>query len=276
MNIHITDQDLFENLQAAALCRLEIGSKLYGLAHAESDTDYLYILPRTIDEGESFLSSHHQIQYKDTDKAIDHNFTNLYAFITNCLSGDNTINFECLHSPQLHASPLHFLGELAPYFRNYHVIRAYLGFCDRDIRHYNRHKSLKDKASAIIHIQRGYLFAQAIFEDKFELLLPELITYAKTVRQAYEMKDYQVYELMLPTIQQEVKNFRQNKVNKALESKQLAKNMLPHYQALLDEKLQVFVKSDFYRTRQAKISAINAQKLLHIYYHAYEYWVDYT
>lgn len=275
MNIHFTDTNLFENLQSAALCRLEIGSKMYGIQHAESDIDYLYILPRTKEEIDSFLSSHHQLQYKDMQASIDHNFTNLYAFINNCISGDNTINFECLHSKDLRESPLKFLYNLRLYFYNYNIIKAYLGFCDRDIRHYGRHKTMKDKASAIIHIKRGFTFAKNIFGNKFQLIDNEIITFAKEVRQAYKTQNYEQYEKELPMIQQSIKDFRQNEINKAMESKLLPKILLPEYQKELDEQLQYFVNQSFYQEQQTKISATNAQKILALFYDAHENWVSY-
>ncbi len=275
MNIHFSDKALLENLQMSALCRLEVGSRLYGLQHKDSDTDYLYILPRTALESKSFLVSQHQLQYKDTPNGIDHNFTNLYAFITNCLSGESTINFECLHSAQLLDSPLAFLANHASFFYNYNIIKSYLGLCDRDIRHYSRQPTRKDKASAIIHIRRGFRFAQHIFENKFQLIDNELIDFAKQVRFAFQNHEEQAYEADLPTIQQKVKEFRQNKLNKALESKQLVKEMSPELQCKLDELLYEFVSRDFYQVQQQKITLPHQQKMMNLSYNANENWVIY-
>jgi hypothetical protein len=275
MNIHFAEQSLFENLCDAALCRLEVGSKMYGLQHAESDTDYLYILPRTVLEEHSFLFSYHQFQYKDPLTPTDHNFTSLYAFINNCLSGESTINFECLHSEILKVSPLGFLSTFAPQFANYNIIRAYLGFCERDIKHYARQKDTKDKASAIIHIHRGFSFAQSIFDNQFQLVNPELIEFANKVRQDYQNGEYQLYEEKLFFLRDKVKQFRQETINKALANKQLVRIMSLEYQRALDRQLQTFVKQDFYKSQQTKISEKNAQKMQELLYDANENWVSY-
>jgi len=235
----------------------------------------LYILPKTTLETHSFLATHHQLQYKDEIAKIDHNFTNLPTFIINCMHGDSTINFECLHSTELQESPLAFLAENASFFYNYSTIKSYLGLCDRDIRHYGRQKTLKDKASAIIHIHRGFRFAKAIFENNFQLRDTELIAEAKTIRLAYQTATYQHYEEQLLLVQQEIKEFRHVILNKALETKQLSKYMLPEQQSLLDKALYEVSTQDFYQEHQHKIPIKYQHQLMNLFYKAHENWVTY-
>lgn len=299
MNIHFSDKQLFNNLSEAALCRLTIGSKLYGLEHKESDTDYLYILPKTVLETNSFLNSYHQLQYKDEITHTDHNFTNIHNFITNCISGDSTVNFECLHSLELQNSELGFLAKCHLYFYNYNIIRSYLGLCDRDIKHYGKQKTMKDKASAIIHVYRGFSFAKSIFENSFQLLDNQLIELAKNVRRIYQSADNQncnqnhkqisipnnatyhnlqtpkYYEHQLDIMQQEIKDFRQNILNKALENKQINKTMLPEFQSILDSHLHKFIEGNFYQQQRNKITLQNQKILMGLFYHANENWVNY-
>ena len=83
-----------ESLKKATLVEIEVGSKMYGLSHDDSDKDLLCIYATSETEKNSFCLTHHQIQYKDEINRIDYIFVNIHNFLRNSLNGDSTINFE--------------------------------------------------------------------------------------------------------------------------------------------------------------------------------------
>ena len=283
MNIHFTDENIFKNLLESSLVSLPIGSVLYGLQHAESDKDFLHILPSFRQEQESFLQNFHQLQYKKpaenitgtisetaTETVEDHIFVSLPTFLRNCIIGESTINFECLHTPALKESVLSFLYEQRKNFYNYCVIRAYLGFCERDIKHYKKRQTDTDKASGIIHVQRGLLFAQNIFQDNFELIIEDLIDFGADVR-----ANYKEFERFLPIYLESAKDFRQETLNKAYEQGHLVRYMSPENQQILDKSLSDFISTDFYQKKCNQITPKNQAKIMEMYYNSFENWVEY-
>lgn len=275
MNIKFSDENLFKNLIESSLVSLPIGSVLYNLQHAESDKDFLHILPSFRQEQESFLNNFHQLQYKkisenSSETLEDHIFVSLPTFLKNCIIGESTINFECLHSVALKESVLSFLYEQRKNFYNYCIIRAYLGFCERDIKHYKKRQTDTDKASGIIHVQRGLLFAQNIFQDDFELIVNDLIDFSGDVR-----ANYKEFERFLPIYLESAKDFRQETLNKAYEQGNLVRYMLPENQKILDKSLSEFIATDFYQQKRNQITPENQTKIMEMYYNSFENWVEY-
>ncbi len=138
MNIHFKDKNYFELLKEASLLKVEVGSSMYNINDEKSDIDYLYILPNSLFDEYSLIKSHHQLQYKED--GIDHNFTNIRNLLSNCISGDASINFEVINSEFLKNSCLSFLYENRKAFWTYNVIRSYLGFSRRDFKFYFKEK----------------------------------------------------------------------------------------------------------------------------------------
>ena len=287
MNIKFSDENLFKNLIESSLVSLPIGSVLYGLQHSQSDRDFLHILPTFRQEEESFLRNFHQLQYKKTAENVtenlseneiktsskmseDHIFVSLPTFLKNCIMGESTVNFECLHSVALKESVLSFLYEQRTNFYNYCIMRAYLGFCERDIKHYKKRQTDTDRASGIIHVQRGLLFAQNIFQDNFELIVDDLVDFGADVR-----ANYKEFERFLPIYLESAKDFRQETLNKAYEQGNLVRYMSVENQQTLDKSLSEFVKTDFYQQKRNQITPENQTKIMEMYYKAFENWVEY-
>lgn len=157
MNIHFTDKNLFENLKNATLAKVRIGSHLYGTNNENSDIDYLYIYATSQNELNSFIWTNHQLQYKED--GIDHNFVSLHSFIRNIINGDSTINFKIVHSDELKGTCLEFLHTVRNSFNTYTMIRSYLGFARRDLKHIGKCNTTAEKLKKLEHIVRCSTFA---------------------------------------------------------------------------------------------------------------------
>lgn len=172
MNIHFTDEKLFNDLMQSSIFQIEIGSGMYNLKTETSDTDILVIYLDGVVNSNSIIRTHHQLQFiKDNldGTSTDYIFTSLTQFLNNILSGDSTINYEVLKSDEFknHSKEFKFLSELEV-FNNVNVIKSYLGMAKRDL------KALKGNFSTkkLYHLSRGILFAEAMLNSKciFEAL----------------------------------------------------------------------------------------------------------
>lgn len=185
MNIHFTDRNLFENLILNSVVEVKVGSHLYNLNNSNSDIDNLFIYIEDIANRNSFMWEHHQLQYKSSgidNIPIDNNFTSLQGFIRNLLSGDATINFEVLYSDELRDSKLKWLWEMRADFRNYNVIKSYLGLAKRDLKYwrkdtYNGASNNVETNKKLAHFVRGIIFAKNILENNFSLDLKATTTF---------------------------------------------------------------------------------------------------
>ena len=180
MNIHFTNEKLFDTLNDNTIVKIRVGSHMYGLDNKNSDIDYLSIYLENYDNRNSFMWEHHQLQYKKNN--IDFNFTTLQSFIRNALTGDSTINFEVLHSEDLKNSKLSWLYERRNDFRNYNIIKSYLGIAKRDHKfwikdtnNFKNHTSETNKKLA--HFVRGVIFAKNLFDNNFSLDLSKTTTF---------------------------------------------------------------------------------------------------
>jgi len=160
------DKELFDNLIKSSFVKIEIGSKMYGLEHENSDTDILCIYNTSKRELLMFDRSHHQIQFKVD--GVDYLFVNIHTFISNTISGDSTINFEIINSKSLLGTELDFLYKYKYYFYNYKIIRSYLGLARRDLKRINiDSKTDFDKNKKIAHAYRGLKTAKKIYDLKY-------------------------------------------------------------------------------------------------------------
>lgn len=160
----IKDKDLFDNLYNSSFVKIEVGSKMYGLEHDNSDTDILCVYNTSSRELNQIKRSHHQFQFKYNN--IDYLFINIHSFIANSLSGDSTINFEVLNSKKLIGSDLEFLYNYRNFFFNYNIIKSYVGLANRDLKRIDLDaKTDFDKNKKISHAFRGLKTAYKIFEN---------------------------------------------------------------------------------------------------------------
>ncbi len=180
MNIHFTNEKLFDTLNDNTIIKIRVGSHMYGLDNKNSDIDYLSIYLENYDNRNSFMWEHHQLQYKKNN--IDFNFTTLQSFIRNALTGDSTINFEVIHSEDLKNSKLSWLYARRNDFRNYNIIKSYLGIAKRDHKfwikdtnNFKNHTSETNKKLA--HFVRGVIFAKNLFDNNFSLDLSKTTTF---------------------------------------------------------------------------------------------------
>ena len=136
MNIHIKDENLFNNLKDATIFKMKIGSHLYKTNNINSDTDYLYIYATSKNELLSYINSHHQLQYKENN--VDYIFVSLHNFMKNIINGDSPINFEVIQTDEFNTSCLSWISDHKTNFITYTTIRSYLGICRRDIKQFHK------------------------------------------------------------------------------------------------------------------------------------------
>ena len=233
MNLHIDKNEFDLLINSKLVGQFVIGSKLYGLDDADSDTDYLVIYHPFKNQLQSPFNNHHQFQYKDTENNADYNFVDSITFIKNLIKGDSTINYELLHSEQFKSCSLSFLMSFIPAFRTYTICKAYLGFANRDLKMLNQRKTHKDKLAGILHAKRSYWFARNIFDEKFELELTDL----KEYKQYLKTLDY-IDPRALSEQREIIDSYRKTIINPALENKLIFRYLDPRVQHLIDLRFQ--------------------------------------
>jgi len=241
MNIHFTNKKLFEDLCKATLFRAKIGSHAYGLNDSESDIDFLNIYVPSENERNSFSFTHHQFQYKEDN--IDYIFVSLPNFLRNALNGDSTINFEVINCQDIKNSSLDFLYDLRGAFNNYPIIRAYLGFAKRDLKHVHQGPDDREKNKRLVHALRGYYFAKTIYENKFTNILPD--EKLQEIKSLKLITDYKLRDEKIKEIGEMVEKFR-TLVNSELDKGSLVRFMKPENQKVLDNKLNRLYQTNEY------------------------------
>lgn len=233
MNIHITDKNLFTKLFEASIVKIEIGSRMYGLEHKGSDTDLLCIYNTSERELKSFMTSHHQLQYKKD--GVDYLFINIHAFLRNTLSGDSTINFEVINSEKLIGTDLEFLYENRLAFYNYKIMRSYLGLAKRDVKRLNiDSKTEFDKNKKVAHVYRGFLTARKIFNSELTTLSKLEIYYIK--HSIWNIESYKERKILCDNFMVKINELR-NTINSELDKKNITTFMSIEYQKIIDENL---------------------------------------
>lgn len=263
MNIHIKNIELFNKLKESAILKIEIGSVNYKLNTDKSDKDYLYIYPTSDEELRSFVKVHHQFQYKEDN--IDHNFVSLHTFIGNLINGDSTINYEVIHNTDLLNTDLEFLYKMRHYFRNYSVIRSYLGMARRDLKMIgNEEEETKNKK--LIHAIRGYFFAKNIMENNFSLVNSELIDIASDIRTRSFKQNWLITEKYNKKISELREELNLNIQNKLLV---LPKLIDPKNAKLIDNEIFSLMKNENWINKKIKKFDLT------YYYETFENWVVY-
>lgn len=255
MNIHIKDIGLYNKFWSSTMFSMKMGSVLYKLQDEDSDTDFIAITVPSVNQMNSFNKSIHQLQYKDENHKVDYVFTDVYSFFWNMLNGDSTINFEVVHSEDFKKSEFgKMFSEITPGLRTYSIIVAYLGFANRDIKHFWKEKTDREKIKKLIHIERGFSFAKKIFYDyeNFSLIDENLIKRKETLSAITDNNLNDVCKSYLESFSSEIKNFRQEVVNKSLEKKELTRFLEIEKQKKLDEILLHLSNTPLFLNKQQK------------------------
>lgn len=256
MNIHFTDKNLFENLILNSVVEVQVGSHLYNLNNTNSDIDNLYIYIEDNANRNSFMWEHHQLQYKgigENNISIDYNFTSLQGFIRNTLSGDATINYEVLFSDELRDSKLIWLWEMRHDFRNYNVIKSYLGLAKRDLKYWRKDsyggtKNTAETDKKLAHFVRGVIFAKNILEKNFSLDLSLTTTFKDCGYNDFELVDRlkngaldYSYDLLTKTFEI-LMNETRDKLNELHNARDISIYMEVDKLAKLDELTKEFIR----------------------------------
>lgn len=248
MNIHFTDNNLFQTLKANSLFSIQIGSHLYGLNTKDSDCDILYIVADSLQMNNSFLWEHHQLQYKDNN--CDHIFTTLKQFIRNLITGDSTINFEVIHSQELANSYLKFLYENRLMFYNYQMTKSYLGLARRDLKQVQdntQHTNFKK----LSHAYRGLVTSYGILNQNYS---NDFINYQDKFKEIKDLKfnnfngdiiyliSYLHNEIEMA--RDELNNlFNQHKINRIMSLENMAK--LDHWLEAIQKSADYISKTNY-------------------------------
>lgn len=245
MNIIINDITLVEQLQSATLIKIEVGSVLYGLQDNGSDKDILHIYAQSINKANSFIYSHHQLQYRDTENKIDLLFVDVQTFIRNLLSGDSTINFEVIHTQVIANSCLSFLYDMRAHFYTYQIIKAYLGFAKRDVKQFFTITDEREQIKRMLHILRGWRFAQSIFNKNFSLIVEDL----NKQKNIFKSCSYKQRCDFVNQILDQIEHLRKEDLNKKLEQKMITNFLAIDQQKVLDKHLQTLMCSEMYANK---------------------------
>lgn len=267
MNIHFDNIKLFENLKDASLASCQFGSYMYKTNDEFSDKDIHYIYATSNNELNSFLKSHHHLQYKEN--GVDHIFVNLHTFLNNVIKGDSTVLFEIIHSDAFIGTPLEFLNKLKDSFNSYTITRCYLGLARRDIQYYHRKETHREQIKALGHIYRGYYFAKSLIEKDFKLINEDFLEVFNKLKEIEE-KDFKSKKAELKKGELLVSKLREE-LNYRLNNNQL--NM-PKYmdidkQILLDSNINYLINSKTWIEKQLK------EFDMYSFYHALENDVNY-
>jgi len=264
MNIHFTDKQLFDNLINATLYKIKIGSYMYGTNNDKSDTDYLYIYATSENELLSPIQTQQQLQYKDNN--IDYNFTSIHNFIKNCISGDSTINFECIQSDEFNNTSLEWINKYKDTFKTYTIIRSYLGFARRDIKHYFKYNDTYNKEKRLKHIIRGYIYTYNLINHTFNFKQcnKELINTIKYI-DVSNNKQLKHYESLISNLREELtEKFNNHTLN-------LSQKIDVEQGIKLTNDLITFCNSTYYKDKQLYLTNFD----LTMFINSFENWVEY-
>ena len=221
MNIHINTP--LEKVSSDII--IKVGSHMYNLNNEDSDTDYLTIYLESNEDLTSYLWEHHQLQYKEN--GVDYNYSSLKQFVRNILTGDATINFECLWSNEI-KEKLPFFYENREKFISFSVIKSYLGLAKRDYKMLGKSKEEFNKKST--HFIRGVMFAEDLLEGNFNL--------TKGNELLKKVKNGKIFKSELIEINKEYfekMNTLRKKLNEKFEKKEIRRYSDPKFLREIDE-----------------------------------------
>ena len=262
MNIHIKDENLFNNLKDATIFKMKIGSHLYKTNNINSDTDYLYIYATSKNELLSYINSHHQLQYKENN--VDYIFVSLHNFMKNIINGDSPINFEVIQTDEFNTSCLSWISDHKTNFITYTTIRSYLGICRRDIKQFHKLKNKYERDKKLKHIIRGYLYAKNMFENNFDFYKcnSELINIEID---SSNNKQLRYYEDLISNLRTDLNYHKDNNLLQI----PFIINVDKSYE--LNSKFIKYCDSDHFKILQNKLNDFN----MDIFINALENWISY-
>jgi len=268
MNIHFSDTEFFEQLKAATLAKVRIGSHLYGTNNPQSDEDFLYVYATSQNELTSFISTHHQLQYKENN--IDHNFVSLHTFLRNAINGDSPINFEVIQSSEFVNTPLYFLHKYKNAFLTYTVIRSYNGLVKRDIKHYNKAVTDYDKIKRLGHITRGILYTDLMLNNNFDFKFANDV-FVDSRKEIVDLNP-KLINIQLQQLQ-EIAEHQRKILNTKLDTGTLgySKNLDPIKATILNCEIQRLMTFDVFKDKQHLLHNFD----LSYFIDAFENWVSY-
>lgn len=259
MNIHFSNEKLFNQLQKATLVKCKVGSTLYGTNNKNSDQDFLYIYATSLNELNSIIWSQHQLQYKENN--IDHNFVSIHSFIKNIINGDSTINYEIIQSDELNNTSLQFIHDYKHIFNTYKIVKSYLGLCKRDLKYITNCTTEYQTNKQLEHINRGYLFAKNIMS------LDENVFY-NTIN---ELKDNKILDISKLTLM--VTDFRNELTELFNNNKLIIPKIINVNDGInLNEYFLNFQKTQLYKQKQQHLTNFD----MSIFINSYENWVQYA
>lgn len=260
MNIHFTDKKLFEQLKNATLAKVIVGSHMYGTNTDKSDIDYLHIYATSNNELNTVFNTHHQLQYKENN--IDYNFVSLHTFIKNILNGDSTINFEVIQSDELIGTDLEWLIKYRNDFITYTIIRAYNGFCKRDLKHFHKADTDYLRFKRFGHIIRGYLYSRDMLYNQWNF---------KVVNEELKgiLTNLTVTKELIEEYKEAINDIRKE-LNIKLDNGTLgyAQHFNVDSGIKLNKELYDFCNSDIFKSKQFDLD-------ISMYINSYENWVSY-
>lgn len=269
MNIHFKDNQLFEALKQASLADCQFGSVLYKTNDNLSDVDLHYVYSTSVNELNSFLKSHHHLQFKEEGR--DNIFVSLHTFLHNLIKGDSTVLFEIVHSDSFIGTPLQFLNDMKHDFNNYAIVRSYLGLARRDVQYYHKKETHRQQIKALGHIWRGYFFAKSILDGTFSLINNDFLEIFSQLKQIGET-DFKEKKRWLSDGQKLVTELREE-LNHKFNNNNLAlpKFMSVPNQSKLDKNISDLTKQSVWVDKQETLSYFD----LTLFYDAFENEISY-
>jgi predicted nucleotidyltransferase len=155
MNIKITKEEFdFIKNNTDIVSQSVVGSRLYGTAKEDSDTDIL-IVYKELFESDLYYPNYHQLQYDDIDNNIQYLLCSERQFYKNLFSGDATINADVIlyGTEETDEEKLNML-------RTFNIIKAFIGFAKRDLKQIDKGKN------KLFHIERGLYCAKMLLDNK--------------------------------------------------------------------------------------------------------------
>jgi len=269
MNIHITEKSEFERLKLASLVSCQFGSILYQTNDEFSDVDLHYVYTTSVVELNSYLKSHHHLQFKED--GVDHIFVNLHTLLNNVIKADSTVLFEIIQSDLLKGTHLDFLFQMKSAFISYAIVRSYIGLANRDCKFFHKKETHREQIKALGHIYRGYYFAKSLMEGNYSLINNNFLEIFNEIKQIGET-DFTNKKKFLSEGQKLVTDIRLNLTEK-FNNKKLG---MPKYisvdnQILLDKNINNLMNSDTWKTKQNFLTNFN----LTSFYDAFENEISY-
>lgn len=247
MNIHFTDEKIFFKLMSSSLFKIRFGSHIYGLNNEKSDSDIMVIYAEPSINSQSFFKTHHQFQYKKD--GVDYVFLTLQQFISNCLSGDSTINFEVLHTEELNNNNmLSFLYENREMFYNYNICKSYLGFAKRDYNALKKKGQYTGKKAS--HFVRGVMTAHHIIDNKdvSKVYEGEEIRMLKFLKNKTTILDEEVKEIL--EMYEKLMSLLRERINEILSLRDIEKSISSVNAYKLNKFIYDLVNTEEYKSKQ--------------------------